>query len=218
MPDNLSRYAEGTFKNFFIHRVRSQDVEKLCQHVKDYFLHDEPTSKLIGYSEEYGEEFCKLFKHALSDNLSFWMEDTETGEVITVCTWKVQIYLYEMIFLCKGCSPSWNFRAQKRWQRLEILSCETPVMKIMYRMSQIASDQVNHYEKYGISEYANLLITWQWFSLKGCTFSKKPFPLQKNPSEFANYISKSRQRRVDRDGMVTKLIGFISFFKFPSIN
>ena len=81
MADNLSRYVEGPFKNFTIHRIRPEDVEKVSQHIKDNFLHDEPFSKLLGYSEEYGEDFLHIFKHFLPDNLGFWMEDNETGEV-----------------------------------------------------------------------------------------------------------------------------------------
>lgn len=80
MSDKL-HLVEGPFRNFTIRRIREQDVGKVIQHVKDYFLHDEPTSKLLGYTEQYGEDFCKIVKHYLKDNLSFWMEDNETGEV-----------------------------------------------------------------------------------------------------------------------------------------
>lgn len=73
--------VEGPFKNFTVRRVRPQDIDKVTQHIKDYFLHDEPTSQLLGYSEEFGEEFCTMFRYFLPDNLSFWAEHNETGEV-----------------------------------------------------------------------------------------------------------------------------------------
>lgn len=80
MTDKL-HLVEGPFKNFTIRRVRPQDEDKVIQHIKDCFLHDEPTSKLLGYNEEYAEEFCSIGKHFFKDNLSFWMEDNDTGEV-----------------------------------------------------------------------------------------------------------------------------------------
>lgn len=73
--------VEGPYGSFTFRRVRPQDVDKVCRHVKDHFLHDEPISNLLGYSETYGDEFIHMFKYFLSFNMTFWMEDNETGEV-----------------------------------------------------------------------------------------------------------------------------------------
>ncbi len=53
----------------------------MIEHVQKYFLHDEPTSKLLGYSDQYGREMGEIAKKMLADDLSFLAEEVETGEV-----------------------------------------------------------------------------------------------------------------------------------------
>ncbi|CAL8091599.1 unnamed protein product [Orchesella dallaii] len=136
MPDNL-HLVEGPYKNFTVRRVRPEDVEKVEQHIEDYFLHDEPTSKLSGYTEEYGNEFCHIFRHFLPDNLSFWMEDNETGEVAAV----------RATFIHKKDDNCWDFFPRK-----------SLASKNLYQMCEIALEKGNIYERYGITEYADFLV------------------------------------------------------------
>lgn len=80
MSNNYS-LVEGPWRNFTFHRVRPEDADKVVDHVKKYFLHDEPTSKLIGYTDQFGEEFGALSYKFIKEGLSFWVEDNENGEV-----------------------------------------------------------------------------------------------------------------------------------------
>jgi len=76
---------EGPFgEKYTFRRVRPEDEDKVVKHIQDYFLHDEPASKLLGYTDQYGEEFGNLARKLFKDNLSFWVEDNENGEVAGV--------------------------------------------------------------------------------------------------------------------------------------
>lgn len=81
MTEANIQLVEGPFKDFTVRRIRPQDVDKVFEHIKEYFLRNEPPINMLGYSDEYGDEFCHIVKHFLPDNLSFWMEHNETGEV-----------------------------------------------------------------------------------------------------------------------------------------
>ncbi len=81
MSTNLS-LVEGPWGNFTFHRVRPEDSDNVVEHVKEYFLHDEPTSKLFGYTEQFGDEFAALSRSFIKEGLSFWAED-KNGEVCT---------------------------------------------------------------------------------------------------------------------------------------
>lgn len=71
-------WADGRY-NF--RKIQPDDWDAVIEHVQKYFLHDEPTSKLLGYSDEYGEEIGAIVKKMLEHDLSFLVEETETGEV-----------------------------------------------------------------------------------------------------------------------------------------
>lgn len=80
MADSYS-LVEGSWGNFTFHRVRPEDSDKVVDHVKKYFLRDEPISKLVGYTDEYGQEFGDIVRKVILEGLSFWVEDDNTSEV-----------------------------------------------------------------------------------------------------------------------------------------
>lgn len=74
--------VEGPWgENFTFRKIRPEDTDKVIKHIKDYFLRDEPTSAILGYTDEYGEEFEVIAKKLLKDDLSFWVEENKTGDV-----------------------------------------------------------------------------------------------------------------------------------------
>lgn len=75
--------VEGYWTNgkYKFRRVEPEDWDAVLEHIKTYFFHDEPTSKLLGYSPEYGKEMGELAKRMLADNLSFLVEEVESKEV-----------------------------------------------------------------------------------------------------------------------------------------
>lgn len=75
--------VEGLWGNgkYTFRKIRPEDEDKIIKHIQDYFLRDEPTSKLLGYSDEYASEFEALARKLMKDDLSFWVEDNETGDV-----------------------------------------------------------------------------------------------------------------------------------------
>lgn len=78
------KIVEGLWANgkYMFRKVTPKDWDAVIEHVQKYFLHDEPTSKLLGYSDEYGKEMGEIAKKMLADDLSFLVEEVETGEVI----------------------------------------------------------------------------------------------------------------------------------------
>lgn len=73
--------VEGPWGNYTFRRVRAEDVDKVIKHIQDHFCHDEQTSALFGYTDEYGEEFGAIIRTLIPENMSFWVEHNETGEV-----------------------------------------------------------------------------------------------------------------------------------------
>lgn len=71
-------WADG---KYMFRRVQKSDYDAVVEHLQKYFLHDEPTSKLLGYSDQFGEEFGLIAKEMLADNLSFLVAEQATGEV-----------------------------------------------------------------------------------------------------------------------------------------
>ncbi|CAL8141996.1 unnamed protein product [Orchesella dallaii] len=74
-------WADGKYK---FRKVEPDDWNAVVEHVKTHFLHDEPTSKLLGYSDEYGNEIGEIVKKMLVDDLSFLVEETDTKKVVAV--------------------------------------------------------------------------------------------------------------------------------------
>lgn len=101
MSEANLQLVEGPFKDFTVRRIRPQDVDKVIQHIKEYFLHDEPPSKMLGYSDVYGDDFCHIVKYFLPDNLSLWMEHNETGEVrrCSECEKIIYVSMHEKIHI-----------------------------------------------------------------------------------------------------------------------
>lgn len=73
--------VEGVWGKYTFRKIRPQDVDKVIEHIKTFFLRDEPTSALLGYSEQYCKEFEVLARALIEHGLSFWAEDNDTGDV-----------------------------------------------------------------------------------------------------------------------------------------
>ncbi|CAL8091605.1 unnamed protein product [Orchesella dallaii] len=138
MPDNYHLIEGPIGDKYTVRRVRCEDVEKVATHIKEYFLHDEPISKLCGYTENYGDDFIFYFKYFLADGMSFWVEDNETGEVVAVraiCHEKMEV------------NPWITFPKTSR------------AAQIFIDIGEIVHDMEDIYEKYQLSESADLLLS-----------------------------------------------------------
>lgn len=78
--DNFA-LVEGPWKDYSLKRVEPQDYPRVVRHVQDYFIKDEPTCGLLGYTTDFLDEMEALVRTMLGDNLSFLAEHEETGEV-----------------------------------------------------------------------------------------------------------------------------------------
>jgi len=133
--DNYS-IVEGPFGKYTFRRVRPADWGKVIKHIQDYFLKDEPTSKLLGYTDQYGEEFAELVKMLLPDNLSFWVEDNETGDVAAVRV---------------------TFR-HKKDTSFEGLKVESHTLKVLFDVVNICGERCDLFKQYDVEEYGNFFV------------------------------------------------------------
>ncbi|CAL8111442.1 unnamed protein product [Orchesella dallaii] len=127
---------EGPWDRYTFRKVQPQDWEKVIKHIQTYFLRDEPTSKLLGYTDEYGEEFAILAKKLFLDNLSFWVEDNETGEVAAVRV---------------------TFRHRKD-TTFDGISMNSRTLKHLYKLVDICHQRCDLFEKYDLEEYADFFV------------------------------------------------------------
>jgi len=83
MAEKYSNYhlVEGDWKNFTFRRIQDSDEAKVLEHLNANFLRDEPTCKLLGYTDAFAEDFSKLVHALLQDKMSFLVEDKATKEV-----------------------------------------------------------------------------------------------------------------------------------------
>jgi len=77
---------EGEWNGFRFRRVEPKDHAAVFDNIAQYFLRDEPTCKLFGWSEDFVADFTRLVAAMieLGDNLSFLAEDVTTNEVAAV--------------------------------------------------------------------------------------------------------------------------------------
>jgi len=80
--DNMG-IVEGSWGEFEFRKIQPKDWERVMDHIKRNFMRDEPTCKLLGYSDDFGEDFAALAHKMLGDDLSFLVEHRETGDVRT---------------------------------------------------------------------------------------------------------------------------------------
>jgi hypothetical protein len=62
-------------------KIELNDWPKVIKHIQDHFMRDEPTCKLLGYSDDFGDEFEALTRQMLADDLSFLVEHKASREV-----------------------------------------------------------------------------------------------------------------------------------------
>jgi len=75
---------EGDWKNFKIRFLTDEDIPLVLEHVKKYFMKDELTCQLIGYSEEFGNDMCEYVKAVLPFGLSLVVIDKDSGELAAI--------------------------------------------------------------------------------------------------------------------------------------
>ncbi|ODM97588.1 Dopamine N-acetyltransferase, partial [Orchesella cincta] len=125
--------VEGPWGRYTFRKVRPEDWDKVIRHIQDYFLRDEPTSKLLGYTDEYGEEFAVLVRRLFLDDLSFWVEDNETGEVAAVRV---------------------TYRHHKD-TNFDDIPMNSRSMKYMCKVDDMCLDRSDLFEKYNLEECAD---------------------------------------------------------------
>jgi hypothetical protein len=71
------------FNKFLVRRIIPEDYSKVLEHVKQYFIKEEPTCVLLGFDNKFADQLLKVVQFImLKDNLSLLAEDSETKEVI----------------------------------------------------------------------------------------------------------------------------------------
>lgn len=84
IPDNFALLVEGAWKELTFKRVEAQDYPRVVRHIQEYFMKDEPTCSLLGYTNDFGDEMEAMVRKMLAENLSFLVEHAETSEVCKV--------------------------------------------------------------------------------------------------------------------------------------
>jgi GNAT superfamily N-acetyltransferase len=75
---------EGDWNGLRIKIATLEDQEAIQNHLKENFYRDEPVSNLLGYSEDFAEDWRQLWKSFLPQNLSLIVRDIETDKVAAV--------------------------------------------------------------------------------------------------------------------------------------
>lgn len=81
ISDECYAKVEGAYKEFQFRRIEASDYKSVCDFVADNFLRDEPTSKLLGWSEDYVYDFNRVVERFLPQGLSFIAEHAASGKV-----------------------------------------------------------------------------------------------------------------------------------------
>lgn len=86
MPTTSTNFhlVEGQWKNFTFRRIFPSDYSSVLEHVREYFIKEEQTCVLLGYSEDFANQLIQVVQEALKDNLSFLVEHSDTKEVKSV--------------------------------------------------------------------------------------------------------------------------------------
>lgn len=73
--------VEGEWKGLIFKRILPEDYPRVLDHVSKYFLREEPTCKLLGWTTEFGAEMSRVIREMLKHNLSFYALDPTNNEV-----------------------------------------------------------------------------------------------------------------------------------------
>jgi hypothetical protein len=73
--------VEGEWKSFVFRRISRSDYRRVFNHINEYFLKEEPTCTLLGYTETFSKQMEIIITGLLDQNLSFLAESKESGEV-----------------------------------------------------------------------------------------------------------------------------------------
>jgi hypothetical protein len=98
--------VEGPWGEFEFRKIQHRDWERVMNHIKSSFMRDEPTCKLLGYSDDFGDDMAALTYKMLADELSFLVEHRESGEVRKQTTHQTFLNNYNsdhryFIFICR---------------------------------------------------------------------------------------------------------------------
>lgn len=82
MPSEESyKQIEGEWKDFRFRRISPSDHDAVFEHVAQNFVRDEPTSKLLGWSQDFADDMNRVVQYFLGHGMSFLVEHKESGKV-----------------------------------------------------------------------------------------------------------------------------------------
>lgn len=85
MPSEESyKEIEGDWKDFRFRRIEPADYQAVFDHIANHFVRDEPTCKLLGWSQEFADDLNRAVELFLSQNMSFLVEHRESGKVFAL--------------------------------------------------------------------------------------------------------------------------------------
>ncbi|OXA59312.1 uncharacterized protein LOC118434536 [Folsomia candida] len=149
---DLFALVEGPWKeDYLIKRILPEDLSRVLEHVRTHFLQDEPTCNLLltqrrrrrrekeGCSNNtdqllFEEEIQSLVRIVVRDELSFLVEDVNTGELAAIRI---------------------TYRSTKATD-FPIFS--SPCMKELFRLTNLLEKEANLFEKFGVGEIARFFI------------------------------------------------------------
>lgn len=86
MPSEESyKKIEGDWKDFRFRRILPSDHAAVFEHIANHFLRDEPTAKLLGWSQDYVDDTNRILEMFLTHGMSFLVEHRESGKVLSSC-------------------------------------------------------------------------------------------------------------------------------------
>lgn len=77
---------EGDWKDFRFRRILPADHEAVKEHISQHFLRDEPTSKLLGWSEDFASDMGLVVDAFLQHGMSFLAEHRQSRKVNSTLT------------------------------------------------------------------------------------------------------------------------------------
>lgn len=75
---------EGDWKDFRFRRIQPSDHPAVFEHIASNFVRDEPTSKLLGWSQDFADDMNRVVEFFLTHGMSFIIEHRESGKVIII--------------------------------------------------------------------------------------------------------------------------------------
>lgn len=85
MPSEKSyNKIEGDWKDFRFRRIQPADHAAVFEHLANNFIKDEPTAKLLGWSQDYVDDMNRVVEILVTHGLSFLVEHKESGKVCKI--------------------------------------------------------------------------------------------------------------------------------------